>query len=111
MAIDFSENVSPGSSQYNKIHEAINALNIGILINNVGRSYDHAEYFTNTSDETIRSVMDINMESVVYMTQLILPKMVSFSLFFLMPSQGINVLYFFFLSNAFVRFLVNQDLF
>jgi len=40
------------------------SLDVGLLINNVGLSYDHCEYFEQLSDEDIRSMVEVNITSI-----------------------------------------------
>lgn len=41
----------------------IDALEMGILVNNVGMSYPHAEYYDLISDELIDSLIQLNIVS------------------------------------------------
>ena len=43
---------------------ALASLDVGLLINNVGLSYDHCEYFENLSDQDIRNMVEVNITSV-----------------------------------------------
>lgn len=49
------------------------SLDVGLLINNVGLSYDHAEYFELLSDQDIKNMVEVNITSInqvsVYITQ------------------------------------------
>jgi len=73
VAVDYSVDTS---SSLNKVKDAIKDLEIGILVNNVGASYDHAEYYLNLSKEKIEQLIRMNVYSVTEMTYLVLPKMV-----------------------------------
>lgn len=59
-----------------RIEEAIRGLDIGVLVNNVGMSYDHPEPFLNASSEMTNKLIHCNITSVNEMTRLILPQMV-----------------------------------
>lgn len=52
--------------------EAIKGLDVGLLINNVGLSYDHPEYFEKLRDETIRDIVEVNITSVNQVTDTML---------------------------------------
>jgi len=63
-------------STWKSVLEAINSIDVGILINNVGLSYPHAEYLHNLDDELISQLIKINIESTTKMTSLALPGMI-----------------------------------
>lgn len=74
LAIDFN---TQDRGIYAKIGEAIKDLEIGVLVNNVGASYDHAEYFLSLTPEKIEQLIRLNVYSTTEMTYLVLPKMVA----------------------------------
>lgn len=39
-------------------------LDVGILINNVGLSYDHPEYYEKLSEQQVRDMVEVNITSV-----------------------------------------------
>jgi 17beta-estradiol 17-dehydrogenase / very-long-chain 3-oxoacyl-CoA reductase len=59
---------------YNKIGDAIQNLDVAVLVNNVGIAPDAAWYEENTREE-IEKVIDVNIKSLNRMTRLILPEM------------------------------------
>lgn len=61
---------------YKKIKEALCDVPIGILVNNVGRSYPHAEYLHLLSDELVESMIRMNITSTTRMTRMVLDGMV-----------------------------------
>ncbi|XP_036620789.1 very-long-chain 3-oxoacyl-CoA reductase [Trichosurus vulpecula] len=62
---------------YKKIQTELAGLQIGVLVNNVGMSYEYPEYFLDIPDldNTINKLININVFSVCKMTQLVLPGM------------------------------------
>lgn len=61
---------------YYEIEKQLTGLDIGVLINNVGMSYAHPEYFTDKNNDKIYSnLINCNIFSVTNMCKLILPKM------------------------------------
>ncbi|KDO31024.1 hypothetical protein SPRG_04210 [Saprolegnia parasitica CBS 223.65] len=49
---------------------------VGVLINNVGMSYDFPQYYHELSDEAARNLITMNITSTFVMTKLVLPGMV-----------------------------------
>jgi len=73
IAVDFS---STDDATYNRIAEGIKGLNIGILVNNVGISYPHAQFLNEIEDSLVKQLIDINVFSLTKMTKLVLPSMI-----------------------------------
>jgi len=73
IAVDFTKD----NSIYTTIREEIRGLDIGVLINNVGMSYDYPEYFDRVDDSAklVNNMIRCNVDSVAYLTQMILPDM------------------------------------
>lgn len=44
--------------------EALKDLEVGLLINNVGLSYDHPEYYDQLTEQNIRDIVEVNITSV-----------------------------------------------
>lgn len=49
---------------------------ISILVNNVGTSHDHPEFFTETSEDTIEGIINVNILNTLRLTRYILPSMI-----------------------------------
>ena len=61
IVVDFSG----GAEIYDKIKTELSGLEIGILINNVGVTYEYPDYFLNISDDRLWQLINVNMASVV----------------------------------------------
>lgn len=65
-------------SIYEKIKNGLDGLDVGILINNVGMSYSHPEFFGDIQDinQFTNNLINCNITSVTKMTAIVLPGMV-----------------------------------
>lgn len=72
--VDFTD----GESIYDEIRNEICDLDIGVLVNNMGISYEFPEYFLNIENlpATIQKMIRGNILSTVKMTEIVLPGMV-----------------------------------
>ncbi|KAB7494287.1 Very-long-chain 3-oxoacyl-CoA reductase [Armadillidium nasatum] len=60
---------------YNRIEDEISNLEIGVLVNNVGMTYDYPKEFTEVSEKLILDLFHCNILSVTMMTKIVLEKM------------------------------------
>merc|ERR1712038_1308045 len=72
IAIDFSSN---GSDIYSKVEKETDGLDVGILVNNVGFSYDHPDYYSTLTDAEINKLTNINCYSMSEMTRIFFKRM------------------------------------
>lgn len=68
---------SAGREIYSTIKEELDKVEIGILVNNVGVMYDNPCYFLNLPEEKLWELVNINVASVLMMTRIVLPQMLS----------------------------------
>ncbi|XP_028772235.1 very-long-chain 3-oxoacyl-CoA reductase 1 [Neltuma alba] len=72
VVVDFSGDLSEGII---RIREAIEGLDVGVLINNVGISYPYARFFHEVDDELLKNLIKVNVEGTTKVTQTVLPGM------------------------------------
>lgn len=72
IAVDFTE----GQSIYPKLKEELNALEIGILFNNVGMLPHFGQTFHTMQEIDVHDVVNCNMMSLARMCHIILPQMI-----------------------------------
>lgn len=71
MAIDFGT----GREIYDEIRRQLQVLDIGILINNVGRMYDFPDDLDNVPEDLIWQIININVGAVTMMSRIVIPQM------------------------------------
>lgn len=71
--IDFQKGF--GAADGAKLTSALKGLEVGVLVNNVGVSYPFPQWFHELSDDELRSIVTINIDSVNWMTRAVLPIM------------------------------------
>lgn len=59
-----------------KVKKAVEGLEVGVLINNVGVSYPFPKYFHELTDEQVFGLMEMNVNSTTIMTKILIQGMV-----------------------------------
>ncbi|XP_061370035.1 very-long-chain 3-oxoacyl-CoA reductase 1-like [Gastrolobium bilobum] len=72
VVVDFAGDLNEGVS---RIREAIEGLDVGVLINNVGISYPYARFFHEVDEELLKNLIKVNIEGTTKVTQAVLPGM------------------------------------
>ncbi|KYN37337.1 Estradiol 17-beta-dehydrogenase 12 [Trachymyrmex septentrionalis] len=67
--------LTEGQIVYAEIGKATQDLEVGVLVNNAGASYDHPEMFTNVSEEVLARILQLNVAGVTGVARAILPGM------------------------------------
>ncbi|XP_078524740.1 inactive hydroxysteroid dehydrogenase-like protein 1 [Lissotriton helveticus] len=67
---------SKGHEIYPAIKKALNDVEIGILVNNVGVAYDYPQYFSLVPEEKLWDIVHINIAAATMMTSIVLPGMI-----------------------------------
>merc|ERR1719277_1367953 len=55
-----------------KVKALVKDMDIGVLVNNVGISYPFTKYFHELTDDEVAGLVDVNVNSTVWMTRLVL---------------------------------------
>ncbi|PVF92752.1 NAD(P)-binding protein [Serendipita vermifera] len=72
-AIDFSR---PQPQSYAQLAQQLKGVEVGVLVNNVGRSHEMPTYFLDTPEEEMKEIVNINVHGTLDITREILPLMV-----------------------------------
>ena len=71
-AADFSAKDDARDELYAGISSVVEDLDVGMLVNNVGMSYSHAEYFHLLEDSVVENLVNVNVYSTALMTKIVL---------------------------------------
>lgn len=72
--MDFAKEDS--ASYIPRLEEAVKDLDIGVLVNNVGMSYDYPQEFLELDSTYVDSLINVNITSLNTLTRIVLPQMV-----------------------------------
>ncbi|KAJ2908673.1 hypothetical protein GGI21_002650 [Coemansia aciculifera] len=73
LAVDFATDT--GAETWAKIGQLLDSKRVGVLVNNVGVSYDYPMHTEEISESTVDGLVELNMRAMVRMTRLVLPQM------------------------------------
>lgn len=73
-SIDFAKS---GDAEYDRLANAFEGLDVGVLVNNVGKSHNMPAYLIDTPQDEIKDIVAINVNATVKVTYIILPGMVA----------------------------------
>lgn len=59
-----------------RVARELDGLDVGVLINNVGQSYRYPRYFHELPDSEVGAIVEMNVNSTVWMTRMVLDGMV-----------------------------------
>jgi len=71
--LDVSKN---DAEAWGRFEQTIDGLDIGILVNNVGKSHAYPVYFVNSLPEEMNDILSVNVNATVRITKMIIPGMV-----------------------------------
>lgn len=72
VVVDFSGDLNEGIK---RIEEAIEGIDVGVLINNVGVSYPYARFFHEVDEVLLMNLIKVNVEGTTKVTKAVLPGM------------------------------------
>ena len=76
MCVDFSVfGTEQGEAMMGKVKAALEAVEVGVLVNNVGKSYEFCKYFHELRDDEVKDLITLNVQSTTWMTRYVLPGM------------------------------------
>ncbi|KAJ2931300.1 hypothetical protein H1R20_g5822, partial [Candolleomyces eurysporus] len=73
-SIDFAKS---GDAEYNGLAKAVEGLDVGVLVNNVGKSHNMPAYLVDTPQDEIKDIVAINVNATIKVTYIVLPGMVA----------------------------------
>ncbi|GJN91729.1 hypothetical protein Rhopal_004752-T1 [Rhodotorula paludigena] len=72
-AIDFSS----ANADYAGLKQVLDSLDVGVLINNVGKSYDEPTFFQDLPEQDMTDIVEINVNATLKVTKIVVPGMIS----------------------------------
>jgi len=72
--IDFAK---PTEKSWEDLASIVSGIEVGVLVNNVGRSHDIPVYFNQTTQDEIDNILTININSTLRVTQIVLPSLLA----------------------------------
>ena len=59
-----------------RVEEAIDGLDVGILVNSAGLAYPYARFFHEVDSELMNAIIKVNVEGTTWITKVVLPSMI-----------------------------------
>ncbi|GKY94089.1 hypothetical protein MPSEU_000375300 [Mayamaea pseudoterrestris] len=59
------------------VTKVLDSMEVGVLVNNVGVGYRYPQYFDELSNQEVKDLLTMNIDSTVWMTRIVLPGMLS----------------------------------
>lgn len=72
VVVDFAGDLDDGVK---RIREAIEGIDVGVVVNNVGISYPYARFFHEVDEELLENLIKVNVVGTTKVTQAVLPGM------------------------------------
>jgi 17beta-estradiol 17-dehydrogenase / very-long-chain 3-oxoacyl-CoA reductase len=72
IAFDFSHT---DSARYDNLRNQLREMDVGILINNVGRMYEFPNDFDQIPEQSLWDIININIGAVTMMSRIVIPQM------------------------------------
>lgn len=66
---------SSGEDIERKVKEAVEGLDVGVVINNAGVAYPSPKFFNEVETELIESVVKVNIDGATWVTKAVIPGM------------------------------------
>ncbi|KDQ13919.1 hypothetical protein BOTBODRAFT_145838 [Botryobasidium botryosum FD-172 SS1] len=73
-AMDFSKN---DEAAYKAFAEVVREIDVGVLVNNVGRSHDAPVYFQDTEISEMDAIVQININATLRVTRIVVPGLIN----------------------------------
>lgn len=67
--------LTEGQAVYGKIAKATEELEVAVVVNNAGASYEYPDLFTNITEETLAKILQLNVAAVTGVARAVLPRM------------------------------------
>lgn len=68
--------LTEGQIVYAKVAKATEGLELAVVVNNAGASYDHPELFINLSEDRLATILQLNVAAVTGIARALLPRMI-----------------------------------
>jgi len=73
-AMDFAKN---DEAAYKAFADVVHGIDVGVLVNNVGRSHEQPVYFQDTPISEMEAIVQININATLHVTRIVVPSLVN----------------------------------